>query len=159
MMFSGRVYINPPRTWFLNSSVIYNRYSFYNSTAYFYDVQQRSSITDKVVTYNIYAGIPVGNDALVKAGDHSKRGVLSIEAPRFSVSARTDREAYEEGEVLTLEVDVTSNTNEGEYQVRVSFNDETRLEPVKLTGGKGKALFPDIPVSFRGNSPVACGSL
>lgn len=89
--------------------------------------------------------------ALVKAGDHSKRGVLSIEAPRFSVSARTDREAYEEGEVLALEVDVTSNTNEGEYQVRVSFNDETRLEPVKLTGGKGKALFPDIPVSFRGN--------
>ncbi len=89
--------------------------------------------------------------ALVKAGDHSKRGVLSIEAPRFSVSARTDREAYEEGEVLTLEVDVTSNTNEGEYQVRVSFNDETRLEPVKLTWGKGKALFPDIPVSFRGN--------
>lgn len=68
MMFSGRVYINPTKTWFLNSSVVYNRYSFYNSTAYFYDVQQRSSITDKVVTYNLYAGMPVGNDALVKAG-------------------------------------------------------------------------------------------
>lgn len=89
--------------------------------------------------------------ALVKAGDQSKKGVLSIEAPKFTLSARTDRDAYMEGELLALEVDVNSNSNEGEYQVRVSFNDEARLQPLKLTGGKGKVLFTDIPVSFRGN--------
>jgi len=89
--------------------------------------------------------------ALVKAGDQSKRGVLSIEAPKFTLSARTGRETYLEGDVLDLEVEVTSDSGDGEYQVRASFNEETRLEAVKFSGGKGKVLFRDIPVSFRGN--------
>ncbi|MBP9027819.1 MAG: carboxypeptidase regulatory-like domain-containing protein [Aminivibrio sp.] len=89
--------------------------------------------------------------ALVRAGDQSKRGVLSIEAPKFTLSARTDREAYLEGESLDLEVEVTSDSGEGAYQIRASFNDETRLETVKLAEGKGKVLFRGIPVSFRGN--------
>lgn len=68
LMASGRVYFNHPKTWFLNTYFVYNRYSFYNSTAYFYDVQQRSSITDKIITWNLHAGIPVGNDALIRVG-------------------------------------------------------------------------------------------
>lgn len=94
--------------------------------------------------------------ALVKGGDQSKKGVFSIEAPKFTLSAQTDRNAYMEAELLALEVDVNFNSNEGEYQVRFSFNDETRLQPLKLMGGKGKVLFTDIPVSFRGNKLLHC---
>lgn len=89
--------------------------------------------------------------ALVKAGEQSKKGVLSVKAPSFTLSARTDREAYLEGEALDIEVEVTSDSGEGEYQVRASFNEETRLETVQLRGGRGKVIFRDIPVSFRGN--------
>jgi len=89
--------------------------------------------------------------ALVEAGEQSKKGVLSVKAPSFTLSARTDREAYLEGEALDIEVEVTSDSGEGEYQVRASFNEETRLETVQLRGGRGKVIFRDIPVSFRGN--------
>jgi NTE family protein len=67
-MISGRVYFNHPHTWFLGGYVVYNRFSYYSNTAYFFDVQSRSSITDKAVTSNLFAGIPVGNNSLIKIG-------------------------------------------------------------------------------------------
>ena len=70
VMASGRIYFNHPRTWFLGGSVIYNRLSFFNNTAYFFDIQQRSSISDKTVTGNIFAGIPIRNHSLLRIGSN-----------------------------------------------------------------------------------------
>ncbi len=67
-MVAGRVYFNHPHTWFLGGYVVYNRFSYFSSTAYFFDVQPRSSITEKMLTSNIHAGIPVGNNSILKIG-------------------------------------------------------------------------------------------
>lgn len=67
-MIAGRVYFNHPHTWFLSAYLSYNRYSYFSNTSYFFDVQQTSSITEKMVTFTPYLGIPVKNNALIKLG-------------------------------------------------------------------------------------------
>jgi NTE family protein len=67
-MISGRVYFNHPHSWFLGGYAVYNHFSYFNNTAYFFDVQARSNITEKLGTLDAYAGIPVGNNALIKMG-------------------------------------------------------------------------------------------
>ena len=89
--------------------------------------------------------------AVVRVGEKSKKWLLTVRAPVFTMTARTDKEAYLEGETLEVEVAVASEEASGEYQVRVGFNDESRVENIKLEGGKGRAVFSNIPVAFRGN--------
>jgi NTE family protein len=67
-MAAGRLYFNHPHTWFLGGYVVYNRFSYFSSTAYFFDVQPRSSITEKMLTSNIHVGIPIGNNSILKIG-------------------------------------------------------------------------------------------
>lgn len=88
---------------------------------------------------------------LVRVGEKTKKALLAVSAPVFSMTAKTDREAYLEGETLEVEVEVASDGASGEYQLRVGFNDETRVENIRLEGGRGRAVFSGIPVAFRGN--------
>ncbi|NLK18527.1 MAG: carboxypeptidase regulatory-like domain-containing protein, partial [Synergistaceae bacterium] len=96
---------------------------------------------------SVNSQIPV----VARVGEKSKKGLLTVRAPAFTVAARTDKEAYLEGENIEVEVEVTSDGASGEYQVRVGFNEESRVENIKLEGGKGRAVFSGIPAAFRGN--------
>jgi NTE family protein len=69
-MVAGRIYFNHPHTWFIGGSLVYNRFSYFSSTAYFFDVQPRSTITEKMLSTNIHVGIPVGNKAIFKFGSN-----------------------------------------------------------------------------------------
>ncbi len=90
--------------------------------------------------------------ATVTAEGEVLRGNINISAPVFSMTASTDKEAYLEGESLKLTVSVKSQEAlNGEYQVRATFNDESRVQTVKLKDGCADAVFDDIPVSFKGN--------
>ncbi len=81
-------------------------------------------------------------------------GSLRIEAPSFRCVASTDREAYREGDTLSLRVHVSTDAKSGVFddlQVRATFNETSLVRDLKVVSGEAVATFRDIPVAFRGN--------
>jgi 5-hydroxyisourate hydrolase-like protein (transthyretin family) len=91
---------------------------------------------------------------VVTLGTQTATGSLRVEAPTFRCVAKTDREAYREGDKLALQVLVSTDSKavgSDDLQVRVTFNDTSLVRDLKIVSGDAAATFRDIPVAFRGN--------
>ena len=90
----------------------------------------------------------------VTLGTQTATGSLRVEAPTFRCVAKTDKEAYREGDMLALQVLVSTDSKTvgpDDLQVRVTFNDTSLVRDLKIVSGDAAATFRDIPVAFRGN--------
>ena len=110
---------------------------------------ERKEVPFEVRPPEDFIGAPV--HGLLKVGDQTRRETVEVKAPVFSMRAETDREAYEEGDSMTVKITVESDEGEGDYQVRLNYNDEARVGNVVLESGSGSVIFDGLPVSFRGN--------
>lgn len=88
-----------------------------------------------------------------KAEEAERDFMLEIRAPSFELTAQSDKEAYTEGGSMsvTLTAEAEKGTPDGDYQFRVTWNDQSWTQDVRLKDGKAEAAFSDIPVSFSGN--------